>query len=210
MDLLLIKKTSKVLMIIGLLTLIFNSLINVILSKQPSINYFTFILIGIGTIIMFIGTRKPSKIIVYLQLFLLYSMIYLCFIDDPENPAGIFLSIIHYIIITEHKIIKKFMQKVLVIGSYALPILYSSIFLHGLTKNIFATYLLVSFFSFFLYTYIHHKKEVDSKTIEKSIQVITKLEPITEELVEISKRQIELVDKQARQIEEYKKSSIAV
>lgn len=203
MDVLFIKKSSIAFSIIGLITLLCNMMI-ILFSTYDALRIFMFCFITASTSIMIIGSIRPARWMAFYQVIGIYVIIFICFFDDPVNIAGVFLSIIHYLLMAEYKFLKKSWYGCAMIGVYLIPVAIA-IFLSGKPfDNLPPVYLLTSFFILFLKNYIDHKKAKDSKVFDKSIAVIDRLEPITKELLAISKRQEILIGAQAKEIEEFK------
>jgi hypothetical protein len=201
-----IKKVSRSLMIIGIVTIFFNSLMWLFIQSDPVVNYFTFLCVAISTVVMFIGTKKPINMIAYYQVISMYVIIFFSFLEKPGNLAGIFLSIINYILLSEYHITHKFWHRVVVIIVYLIPAVLSIVVFNKPFDDLPPVYLLTAFFSFFLYHFIVYKKERSFNTVNKSFELLTKLEPITDELLKNNKVQLDLIAKQSNELEQYRKN----
>lgn len=186
-----IKKISKILCIIGLITLVYNSIQIIFLDKNTPVNILTLFWILASIFIMLYGMKKQNAFVKYYQIIGTYLLSGFAFLDNPQNITGIFFAIINYILIDEYKILTSKIKRVVVISLYTLPIFISIFILKNPYENIFDTYFITVFFALFIKSYVNHRNMENNKVIQEGFQIMSKQQKINAELFTIAKKQTE-------------------
>ena len=186
-----IKKISKIFCILGLITLIYNSIQIIFFNKNTVINVITLLWILISILIMLYGIKKQTTFIKCYQIIGTYLLSGFAFLDNPQNITGVFFAIINYIIINEYKLFKNSTQKLFVFILYTIPIFISLFILKIPCENVFNVYYITIFFALFIKSYLNHKSTENDNVIQEGFQIMSKQQKINAELFNIAKEETE-------------------
>lgn len=196
MDKLLIKKTSILFFVIGLIVLVYE-IIGVLFFIQDKFIYIlTIIFLVVSLIFIFYGIKKQNKIVQTLHIIITYIVAFLSLLSSFGNMAGLIFIVINFILLDEYGFLKNKIFKWSIIASYMVCLILSIIFSKNTVFDFFTIAILFSFFFCFIKMYLDIKQTEDSKNLKEALDIIKEITRDNRELLDIAKTQ--LLDNQKR------------
>lgn len=197
-----IKRTSKLFLILGAVTCIYNTLLMLFFNKVNTINIVTLIAIIVILVILYIfGIKKQTKFIAWLQIIVTYIILAVSFFTNPGNISGMVFAIINYLLLNEYKMIKSIIAKIIVVAFYIMPIIFSIFILGNSPEPYIDIYMIMVFFVFFIKGYIEYKSSEEIQKTKAAVELIEAIRKDNREVREIAKHTIEILNHQKNCIE---------
>ncbi|MFA5048667.1 MAG: hypothetical protein WC516_06605 [Patescibacteria group bacterium] len=184
-----IKQTSMLLFIVGIITLVF-ILISCYLQEQiTSTQVFTVCFLFVGVVFSLLGIKYTGFLIKLFHVLTCYSCLVFSLLNDPLSIAAIVFLIITYFLCKEYEFIQKYKKVmiVLIIG-YVYITCFSVLFF----KKTWSSFLSFNFLSVFLISFLENMQKRNEDNI---ITILEKSETVLDKMVVHSKEILHKLEK---------------